>query len=160
VTTIGINSISQLLTKEINKSVTNLLNKVTGDQSLRFDIGSKVYNSGSLLDPTGSGIAINSNTIDRQRVNFKFGRSFFKDKVIVNLGGDFDFNLRAASSIENNNFQWLPDLNIEFVLTKDRKLRAIVFNRNSLDIIGGNMGRRNRQGVSISYRKDFENFIF
>jgi hypothetical protein len=54
----------------------------------------------------------------------------------------------------------LPDLNIEFVLTKDRKLRAIVFNRNSLDIIGGNMGRRNRQGVSISYRKDFENFIF
>lgn len=160
VTTIGINSISQLLTKEINKSVTNLLNKVTGDQSLRFDIGSKVYNSGNLLDPTGSGIAINSNKIDRQRVNLKFGRSFFNDKIIVNLGGDFDFNLRSASSIENNNFQWLPDVNIEFVLTKDRKLRAIVFNRNSLDIIGGSMGRRNRQGVSISYRKDFENFIF
>jgi hypothetical protein len=159
VTTIGINSISQLLTKEINKSVTNLLNKVTGDQSLRFDIGSKVYNSGNLLDPTG-GIAINSNKIDRQRVNLKFGRSFFNDKVIVNLGGDFDFNLRAASSVQNNNFQWLPDVNIEFVLTKDRKLRAIVFNRNSLDIIGGSMGRRNRQGVSISYRKDFENFIF
>ena len=160
VTTIGINSISQLLTKEINKSVTNLLNKVTGDQSLRFDIGSKVYNSGNLLDPTGSGIAINSNKIDRQRVNLKLGRSFFNEKVIVNLGGDFDFNLRAASSLQNNNFQWLPDLNIEFILTKDRKLRAIVFNRNSLDIIGGSMGRRNRQGVSISYRKDFENFIF
>ena len=160
VTTIGINSISQLLTKQINKSVTNLLNKVTGDQSLRFDIGSKVYNSGNLLDPTGSGIAINANRIDRQRVNLKFGRSFFNDKVIVNLGGDLDFNLRAASSFQNNNFQWLPDVNIEFVLTKDRKLRAIVFNRNSLDIIGGSMGRRNRQGVSISYRKDFEHFIF
>jgi hypothetical protein len=160
VTTLGINSISQLLTKEINKSVTNLLNKVTGDQSLRFDIGSNVYNSGNLLDPTGAGIAINSNKIDRQRVNLKLGRSFFNDKVIVNLGGDFDFNLRSASNIENNNFQWLPDLNIEFILTKDRKLRAIVFNRNSLDIIGGSMGRRNRQGVSISYRKDFENFIF
>lgn len=160
VTTIGINSISQLLTREINKSVTNLLNKVTGDQSMRFDIGSKVYNSGNLLDPTGSGIAINSNKIDRQRVNLKLGRSFFNDKVVVNLGGDFDFNLRSASSIQNNNFQWLPDLNIEFVLTKDRKLRAIVFNRNSLDIFGGSLGRRNRQGVSISYRKDFENFIF
>ncbi|MFY8203370.1 MAG: translocation/assembly module TamB domain-containing protein, partial [Sediminibacterium sp.] len=119
VTTLGINSISQLLTKEINKSVTNLLNKVTGDQSLRFDIGSNVYNSGNLLDPTGAGIAINSNKIDRQRVNLKLGRSFFNDKVIVNLGGDFDFNLRSASSIENNNFQWLPDLNIEFILTKD-----------------------------------------
>lgn len=160
VTTIGINTISQLLTREINKSVSNLLNKVTGDQSLRFDIGSKVYNSGNLLDPTGGSIAINSNKIDRQRVNLKLGRSFFNDKVVINLGGDFDFNLRAASSIQNNNFQWLPDLNIEFILTKDRKLRAIVFNRNSLDIIGGSMGRRNRQGVSISYKKDFENFIF
>ena len=160
VTTIGINSISQLLTRQINKSVTNLLNKVTGDQSMRFDIGSKVYNSGNLLDPTGSGIAINSNKIDRQRVNLKLGRSFLNDKIIVNFGGDLDFNLRAASSIQNNNFQWLPDLNIEFILTKDRKLRAIIFNRNSLDIIGGTMGRRNRQGVSISYRKDFENFIF
>lgn len=79
-TTLGINSISQLLTKEINKSVTNLLNKVTGDQSLRFDIGSNVYNSGNLLDPTGSGIAINSNKIDRQRVNLKFGRSFLMTK--------------------------------------------------------------------------------
>ena len=159
-TSIGINTISQLLTKEVNKSITNLLGRVTGDKGLRFDLGSSVYNSGNLLDPTGTGIAINANKIDRQRVNLKLGRSFLNDKIIVNFGGDLDFNIRNTTTIQNGNFQWLPDLNIEFILTKNRKLRAIIFNRNSLDINGGSLGKRNRQGVSISYRKDFDNFIF
>ena len=160
VTTIGINTISHLLTKEINKSVTNILDKVTGDKSLRFDIGSSVYNSANLLDPSGAGIAINANKIDRQRVNLKLGRSFLNDNIIVNVGGDLDFNVRNTTSIQNGTFQWLPDLNIEFILTRDRKLRAIVFNRNSLDISGTSLGRRNRQGLSISYRKDFDEFTF
>jgi hypothetical protein len=93
-------------------------------------------------------------------VNLKLGRSFLNDKVIINVGGDLDFNVRSSTNIQNDNLQWLPDLNIEFILTRDRKLRAIVFNRNSLDINGSSLGRRNRQGVSISYRKDFEKFLF
>jgi hypothetical protein len=93
-------------------------------------------------------------------VNLKLGRSFLNDKVIINVGGDLDFNVRSTTNIQNDNLQWLPDLNIEFILTRDRKLRAIVFNRNSLDINGSSLGRRNRQGVSISYRKDFEKFLF
>jgi hypothetical protein len=159
VTTIGINTISNLLTKEINKSVTNILNKVTGDRNLRFDIGSSVYNSANLIDPSGAGLAINANKIDRQRVNLKLGRSFLNDNIIVNVGGDLDFNVRNTTSIQNGTFQWLPDLNIEFILTRDRKLRAIVFNRNSLDITGSSLGRRNRQGLSISYRKDFDSLF-
>ncbi len=158
VTSIGINTISHLLTKEINKSITNILNKVTGDKSLRFDVGSSVYNSANLLDPSGAGIPINANKIDRQRVNLKLGRSFLNDKIIVNVGGDLDFNVQNSTNIQNGNFQWLPDLNIEFILSDDRKLRAIIFNRNSLDISGSSLGRRNRQGVSISYRKDFDEF--
>jgi hypothetical protein len=160
VTAIGINTISQLLTKEINKSITQILHKATGDNSLHFDIGSSVYNSGNLLDPTGSGIAINANKLDRTRVNLKLGRSFYNDKIIVNVGGDLDFNVQNTSAIRNSDLQWLPDLNIEFVLTKDRKLRAILFNRNSLDINGSALGKRNRQGVSISYRKDFDELIW
>ncbi len=160
VTAIGINTISQVVTKQLNKSITNIINKATGDKSLRFDLGSSVYNSGNLLDPTGAGIAINSNKIDRTRVNLKLGRSFFNDKIIVNVGGDLDFNVRNTSAIQNSDFQWLPDVNIEFIISKDRKLRAIVFNRNSLDINGGSLGKRNRQGVSISYRKDFDEIIW
>ena len=101
-----------------------------------------------------------ANSLHEQRVNLKLGRSFLNDKVIVNFGGDLDFNIRNSTSIQNGNFQWLPDSNIEFILTRNRKLRAIIFNRNSLDITGSSLGRRNRQGISISYRQDFDDFIF
>ncbi len=154
-TTIGVNTLSQILTKEVNKVFSNMLYKLTGDKSLRFDLGTSLYSSSS-LDPNAGSITASSNRLDRSRVNFKFGKSFFNDNIIVTFGGDLDFNLGNTSAVQNGNFQWLPDLNIEFVLSKDRKLRAIIFSKNSLDIAGSSLGRRNRQGASISYKRDFE----
>ncbi|MFM6969180.1 MAG: translocation/assembly module TamB domain-containing protein [Sediminibacterium sp.] len=155
--TIGVNTLSQILTKEINKMFSNMLYKLTGDKSLRFDVGTSLYSNSELL---GAASGINSNVantgINRSRVNFKVGKSFFEDKIVVTFGGDLDFNLSNSSSVKNGNLQWLPDLNIEFILTQDRKLRAILFNKNSLDISGSSFGKRNRFGASISYRRDFE----
>ncbi len=154
-TSLGVNTISQVLTKEVNKVVSNLLYKMTGDKSLRFDLGASLYSSNSLLT-SSSGVSANSNTIDRTRVNLKLGYAFANNNIVVTLGSDLDFNLGNTSAIQNGNFQWLPDFNIEFILTKDKKLRAILFTKNSLDISGSTFGRRNRQGASISYRRDFD----
>ncbi len=153
-TGIGINTISQKITAEINQQVSNFLYKLFKDKSLKFDLGTSVYSSGNLFN---NGVnATNNNRIDRSRVNFKIGRSFFNNNVVVTFGGDLDFSW-GTSAAQSGNFQWLPDLNIEVVLSRDKKLRAIVFNKNSLDISNGNaLGRRNRQGVSISYRQEFE----
>jgi hypothetical protein len=151
ITSLGFNTVSQLLTKSVNKVLSNLLFRLTGDKSLRFDIGSSVYSSSNILDPTNTNI----NKIDRTRVDLKLSRAFANDKIIVTLGSDIDFNL-GSSAIQNGNTQWLPNVNIEFILSRDRKLRLIIFNKTSLDISGASFGRRNRQGVSISYRKDFE----
>jgi len=154
-TTVGVNTLSQVLTKEVNKVFSNILYKLTGDKSLRFDLGTSLYSSSS-LDLNTDGVVANSNRLDRSRINFKFGKSFFNDKVVVTFGGDLDFNLGNTSAVQNGNFQWLPDLNIEIVLSRDRKVRMIIFSKNSLDIAGSSLGRRNRQGASISYRRDFE----
>jgi hypothetical protein len=155
ITSLGVNTISQVLTREVNKAVSNILFKITGDNSLRFDLGTSLYSSNTLLDAS-SGITTNSNKLDRTRVNLKLGYAFANNNVIVTLGSDLDFNVGNSTSFQNGNFQWLPDFNIKFVLTKDRKLSAIVFTKNSLDISGSTFGRRNRQGVSISYRRDFD----
>ena len=157
-TTIGANTLSQILTKEINKMFSNFLYKLTGDKSLRFDLGTSWYSNNEITSNVAGG-TLNNNTIDLSRVNFKLGKSFFQDKMIVTFGGDLDFNVSNSAAIKNGNFQWLPDLNVEFILSKDRKLRAILFNKNSLDISNtsaGGIGRRNRFGASISYRKDFD----
>ena len=155
ITAIGVNTISQVLTKEVNKALSNVLYRITGDKSLSFDLGTTLYSSNSLID-ANTGITNSTNKFDRTRVNLKLGYAFANNKIVVTLGSDFDFNLGNTSAIQNGNFQWLPDFNVEFILTNDRKLRAIVFTKNSLDINGSTFGRRNRQGVSISYRRDFE----
>lgn len=156
-TTLGVNTISELIAKQVNNVVSNLLHKITGNQSLQFDVSTTVYNSSNLF----SGDVTATNVIDRQKVNFKLGQSLFNNKVIVTFGGDLDFRMgsNTASSQQLGNLQWLPDLTVEVILSKDRKIRAIVFSRNSLDITGGSVGRRNRQGASISYRKDFESIF-
>ncbi|MFP5040570.1 translocation/assembly module TamB domain-containing protein [Parasediminibacterium sp. JCM 36343] len=155
----GVNTISQLVTKQVNKVVSNLLYKLTGDKSLRFDLGTSVYSSSSILDQSsGLTASTSSSHLDRTNVTFKVGKSFFNDNVIVTFGGDLDFNLGNTSTVANGNFQWLPDLNVELVLSQDKRLRAIVFSKNSLDISGSTLGRRNRQGVSLSYKRDFDHF--
>ena len=153
---IGLTTISQKVSNEINKQVSNLLYKLFKDKSLKFDLGTALYSSGSFFN---NGVSATSNTrIDRSRVNLKIGRSFFNNNVVVTFGGDLDFGW-GTTAAQSGNFQWLPDLNVEVVLSKDKKLRAIVFSKNSLDISGNAFGRRNRQGVSISYRQEFDTFF-
>ncbi|MDP1763756.1 MAG: translocation/assembly module TamB domain-containing protein [Sediminibacterium sp.] len=159
ITSLTVNTVSKLLTKSVNKVLSNLLYKITGDKSLRFDVGTSVYSSSNLLDPGSNKIDASNGKLDRTRVDLKFGYAFANDKIIITLGSDIDFNFGNSSAIQNGNTQWLPNVNIEIVLSKDKKLRLIIFNKNSLDFSGSSFGRRNRQGVSISYRKDFESLF-
>jgi hypothetical protein len=156
ITSLTVNTISGALTKSVNKVLSDLLFKITGDRSLRFDIGTTVYSSSSLLDAGSSSVSTADSKLDRTRIDLKLGYAFANDKVIVTVGSDFDFSLGNSSAIANGNTQWLPNVNIEIILTQDKRLRLVIFNRNSLDFTGSSFGRRTRQGVSISYRKDFE----
>ncbi|TAE16716.1 MAG: hypothetical protein EAY72_03900, partial [Bacteroidetes bacterium] len=151
VETIGINSISGVVTKELTKIVSNILYKITGDKSLSLDLSASTYSSSNLYS-AGSG----SNRLDRQQVNFKFNRSLYNGNVVVAVGGDFDFGVTSQSQLQSGTFQWLPDISVQVMLSKDRRLRGIVFNKSTLDVNGAAaIGRRNRQGVSLSYTKDF-----
>jgi hypothetical protein len=152
---LGANTLSQILTKQVNNVMSKLLYKITGDKSIRFDIGTSIYSSSNLIN-TSAGQATTNNKLDRTRVDLKLGYAFANDKIIVTVGSDIDFNFGASSAVASGSTQFLPNVNIEFVLSKDKKLRLIVFNKTSLDLQGANFGKRQRQGVSISYRKDFE----
>ena len=138
----------------MNKSLSNLLFNLTHDKSLHFDVGTSVYSSSSLFSQNQGVPASGNNDLDRSRVNVKLSYSFFNDKVAVSFGGDFDFGLNAAA--QSGNFQWLPDLNVAYYITKDKKLRAIIFSKNSLDVNGSALGKQKRTGIGLSYSRDFE----
>ncbi len=150
---LGVNTLSQKITSEVNRIIGNLLYKITGDKSLQLDIAASTYSSSSV-----NGSATYTGVLDRQQIGIKINKSLLDGKVIITFGGDFDFGLSSSSASQSSSFQWLPDVSVQIVLSKDRKLRAVVFNRSSLTNDGSStsLGRRNRQGVSLSYTKDFE----
>jgi hypothetical protein len=155
-TSIGVNTISAVITREINKSLTNFLYKITKDKSLIFDLSSAVYSSNDLFSQ--GGVTATSTSFDRYNLKVKLGKSFLNDKVRVNIGSDFDFG--RSTSTESGNFQWLPDWNIEWSLNSDKNLLLLVFSKNTLDISGSTLGRRNRQGIGLTYKKDFDRSPF
>jgi hypothetical protein len=141
---LAVNTISELVSNEMEKILTGVIQDITRDKSLSVDLSTNFYNSSQTLGNVSA-----FNQYDRVNFDFNLNRSFFNSRVKVNLGSDFDLNVRNTTA---TGFQFLPDVSVEFVLTTNRRLRAIVFKRDNLDI----SGRRNRAGASISYRKDFE----
>ena len=87
---------------------------------------------------------------------FGFKTSFLKNRLLLSVGGNVDYRLIQATNNSSSNFLFTPDISFEFLLTKDGKVRLIGFNRTDAtlgDIEG--ISRRNRTGLSVSYRKDF-----
>lgn len=147
-TDLAVNTISEIVSREMGKILTSVVHQITGDQSLNVDISTNFYNSSQTLTGTTTSSAV----YDRVNLGFNLNRSYFNNRIVVNIGSDFDLSVRNTTA---SGFQFLPDISVEFILTSNRRLRAILFKRDNLDI----GGRRNRAGASLSYRKDFEKLI-
>jgi len=146
----GINTISEKISDGVNRMVNSAFSKI----GLQFNISASTYSSSSLL------YGATGNRLDRQAIDFKFNKSLMNGKLIITVGSGFDFNISNASAIQSNNFQWLPDISAQILLSrntmKGTQLKAIIFNKSSLDVnsSSGGIGRRTRQGISISYSFD------
>ena len=91
--------------------------------------------------------------------NFGFKTAFLKNRLLINFGGNVDYKLIQASNNSNTNFLFTPDVSFEYLITPGGSLRVVGFNRSDADIgdIAG-VTRRNRTGILLSYRKDFNSF--
>jgi hypothetical protein len=72
-------------------------------------------------------------------------------RLVVLIGGTLDYNNPYAQL--NKKGLLTPDINIEWSLNHDGTLKVIGFNRTSVDLT---QGQRNRSGIKLSYRKDFD----
>ena len=88
--------------------------------------------------------------------NFGFKTTFLKNRLLVNFGGNVDYKLVQSSGNSNSNFLFTPDVSFEYLITPDGKFRVVGFNRSDADVgdLAG-LNRRNRTGILLSYRKDF-----
>jgi TamB, inner membrane protein subunit of TAM complex len=99
---------------------------------------------------------INS-TVDLQKLNnlqanvlagFKL---LLSNRLVVLIGGNLDYNNPYSNLSKNGSLT--PDITVEWLLNRDGTIRLIGFRRSSSD---ANAGQRNRNGVKLTYRKDFD----
>jgi hypothetical protein len=126
--------VSGWLTNLFNKELTKATNGIV---STYFDINSSLdlQNKATLL-----------------QANLSAGvKLVLSSRLVVLVGGNLDYNNPYAQL--NKKGLLTPDINIEWSLNKDGSLKIIGFNRTSVDLA---LGQRNRSGVKLSYRKDFD----
>lgn len=85
--------------------------------------------------------------------NFGFKKAYINGRLIVSLGGNIDYNNPYILAARNTNVLLTPDITVEYLLTKDGKLRIVGFNRTVVD---ATLGQRNRTGLRLSYSRDFD----
>ncbi len=89
--------------------------------------------------------------LSQLQANVKAGVKILLSKRIYFLiGGNLDYNNPYAQL--NRKGLLTPDITVEWLLNKDGSLRVVGFNRTSIDIT---TGQRNRSGIQLSYRKNF-----
>jgi hypothetical protein len=87
------------------------------------------------------------------QANIRAGlKILLSNRLNILIGGNLDYNDPYALTTLERKGLFTPDITIEWILNNDGSLRVVGFNRTSIDIT---TGQRNRSGVQLSYRKDF-----
>lgn len=119
----------------------------------KFNIGVDLnYNNGSSGLPNTNGTTADLYA-KRSELQLVLTKSFFHDRVSIDVGGNYDVNSTTSSKQSN---AYLSDFTLEYKITPDGRFVAQAFSRSQYDVIE----ERNRDtyGVSLSFRKDFNKF--
>lgn len=144
-------SVGQLLSTTLTSSLNSWLQKLLNTKSV--NLYTNINTSDFNFQKGGTQREI-------QNVgNFGVKYAFLNNKLLVNVGGNVDYKLSQAVSQSNSNFLFTPDVSFEYLITPDGRFRVIGFNRSDADPgdIAG-VTRRNRTGIQLSYRKNFDTF--
>jgi hypothetical protein len=144
-------SVGQLLSSTLSSSLNSWLQKLlnTNSVNLYTNINTSDFNfqkGGTQKEIQNVG-------------NFGVKTAFLKNRLLVNFGGNVDYKLAQSTTNANSNFLFTPDVSFEYLISPEGRLRVIGFNHSDADLgdISG-FTRRNRTGVQLSYRKEFNTF--
>jgi hypothetical protein len=142
-------TVGQILSNTLSSSLNNWLQKLL--KTDQVNLYTNINTSDFSFDGTQKQL--------QNLGNFGFKTAFLKNRLLLNFGGNVDYNFVAGSSNSNTNFLFTPDVSFEYLVTPGGSVRVVGFNRSDADLgdIAG-VTRRNRTGILLSYRKDFNNF--
>ncbi len=142
-----LNNASDLLSSNVSGQLTNIVNKILGDDKIALDLKYKNYN----LADAGTGGAIGG----RNEVKLGLRRNFFNDRLIIEVGSAYDWG-RPVGNSNRSNFNPVGDFRLQYLLQEDGRLRLNLFRTSNYDVLVND--NISRSGAGISYRKSFGSF--
>lgn len=135
----AVGTIGQVLSSFLTSSFSRFLQKTLNDPNITtyFDITPSL------------------NSLRQLQAAAKFGlvKTYLNNRLIISLGGNLDYNNPYLLQGGTNNLLVTPDFSAEWLITRDGKLRVVGFRRTSIDQV---IGQRNRQGISLIYKREFD----
>jgi hypothetical protein len=145
-TQFGINTLSGFLSAQISSYLSEILSQalvgvdfITG---IDLDVG---YNR--FIGDQLEGVS----PLSGEEFNVRLKNTLFNDRLAINAGA----NLVSTNDVEFAGGYYIAgDLAVEYYLTPARRLKIKFYNRNDQTIYGP----RQRTGVGLSFRKEFDHF--
>lgn len=146
------NTISGVINSILSNSVQNFFSKLFGSS---VDVN---FNYSRVATNLGGTNTSSQNQNTRENVSLEFIKSLVNNRLIITFGSDFNFNAVGNTVVSNQNFLFLPDVNVEYKITPDGKFRTSFFYRSSFDVLSSS-GRRERTGGNLSFRTEFDHLF-
>ncbi len=142
---IGINTVSEMLSNQLSIYLTEFVSELLSGtdliQGIDLDIAYNRFSSGSL---SNASFVTGSELQGTLRVSVS-------DKVTIRFGGNFDVG--GGQVVATNSALRAHEFVIEYILSKDRRLKIRAYQNTEPDIGGG---KRIKTGVGLSFRKEFD----
>lgn len=135
-------TIGGVVSSAVSGFFNNLLQKYVKNLSFNFDLNSSLENNNEQLQQNVSRLQAAAKS------NFVY--TLLNGRLIISAGLNVDYNNPYAN--KNTNVLVTPDVQVEWILTKNGRIRVVGFNRTNYDLVG----QRNRTGLSLAYRRDFD----
>lgn|GEM_PF-278501 len=144
-----INNMSELISTTASSQITNFANKILGMEDLYVGVRYKNYSLSSTDDFNRIGY------INRNEAGINLRKSFLKNRLVVEVGGVYDWGRNASQSDLTTNL--VGDFRVQYLFTEDGRIRFNVFRASNYDAIGAQT--IGRQGVGLSYRRSFNGLL-
>lgn len=145
---LGLNTVSEMLSNQLSMYLTAFITNIfTGSNLIQgIDLDISYNRIGTASDPSDPSIAYTTSEL-RGRL-----KVIVSDRISVHVGGNFDVG--SGSQVYTTNSALLgQEFQIEYVITRDRRLKLKVYQRTEPDFGGG---RRLKIGGGLSFRKEFD----
>ena len=135
-------TIGGVVSNAISGFFNNLLQKYVKNLTFNFDLNTSLGASNLQSNVEKLQAAAKSN----------FVYKLLDGRLIISAGLNLDYNNPYANINRNSNVLVTPDITVEWILSKNGRIRVVGFNRTNYDLVG----QRNRTGASLSYRRDVD----